>query len=99
MYRGEPAWDDGQPWQVYIEYPDLGREYVYIQRLQLGNLQMRVAPADGSRPAAVLLIEHLPDRIRLAEVSFDRDQQALRSEVVYERNLDASGTAGTPLPP
>ncbi|HJR36335.1 MAG TPA: hypothetical protein VJ817_15365, partial [Gemmatimonadales bacterium] len=29
LYRGRPAWDDGQPWQVYIEAAEGGRTYVY----------------------------------------------------------------------
>ena len=41
LVRGRPAWDDGQPWQVYVESQDGTRTYVYAQRLQLGALTVR----------------------------------------------------------
>ena len=48
MSRGRPLWDDGQPWQVYIEYADSTRTYMYANRLQLGMLEMRLTrPASG----------------------------------------------------
>lgn len=51
MYRGRPAWDDGQPWQVYVETAQGTRTYLYAQRLQLGTLTMRITSgSDGARP-------------------------------------------------
>ena len=97
LYRGRPAWDDGQPWQVYIETAD-GRTYVYGQRLQLGTLTMRVAQRDSAQAATVVLLEQLPDRISLYEVSYggpDRVTVAVR----FQRILDPTGETASPKLP
>lgn len=95
LYRGRPAWDDGQPWQVYIEAQDRQRTYVYAQRLQLGTLTMRVALGDAGRPATVLLLEHLPDQLSLYEATYlepGRVSVALR----FRRDLDPRGETASP---
>lgn len=89
LVRGRPAWDDGQPWQVYVEAPDSGRTYLYAQRLQLGTLVMRVGRADAARPASVVLLEQLPDRVSLYELLYlgpDSVSVAAR----FQRDVDAS---------
>lgn len=93
LYRGRPAWDDGQPWQVYVETADGGRTYLYAQRLQLGTLTMRVTRGDSARRSSIVLIEHLPDRLRILEA---RDTGSGLAVVVrFERELDPRGeTAG-----
>lgn len=94
LYRGRPAWDDGQPWQVYIEAPDGQRTYVYAQRLQLGTLEMRVTSPDDGTPAIVLL-EHLPDRVSVYEASY---QAPGRATVVtgFQRTVDPRGETASP---
>jgi hypothetical protein len=95
LVRGRPAWDDGQPWQVYIEAPDGTRTYVYAQRLQLGTLTMRVGRSDVGQPATVVLLEHLPDRLSLYEASYigpARVSVAMR----FQRDLDPRGEAASP---
>lgn len=98
LVRGRPAWDDGQPWQVYIEAADGQRSYLYAQRLQLGTLTMRVTLAEAGRPASVVLLEHLADRLSLYEIRYagpGRASVALR----FQRMLDPRGeTATPPLP-
>jgi hypothetical protein len=98
LYRGRPAWDDGQPWQVYIEAPDGERTYVYAQRLQLGTLTMRVGRSEAGRPATVVLLVHLPDQLSLYEVSYlgpARVSVAPR----FQRDLDPGGENAGPLLP
>jgi len=88
MIRGQPAWDDGQPWQVYIEAPGGGRTYLYAQRLQLGTLTMDVGRSDAGQPATVVLLEQLPERLSLYEASYlgpDRVSVAVR----FQRSLEA----------
>jgi hypothetical protein len=97
LVRGRPAWDDGQPWQVYVESPRGTRSYVYAQRLQLGSLDMRVTRGDSAGRGTVLLIEHLPDRLRILEV-FDAGSGptvALR----LERMLNPRGEIASPRLP
>ncbi len=98
LVRGRPAWDDGQPWQVYIESADGRRTYVYAQRLQIGTLTMRVSLAEGGRPATVVLIEHLPDRLSLYEISYAGTDRASVAER-FQRMLDPRGETSTPPMP
>lgn len=95
LYRGRPAWDDGQPWQVYVESPDGERTYVYAQRLQLGTLTMRVSR--GERPTVVLL-EHLPDRLRVLEATY-AGPGAVSVTAGFERDLDPRGETASPSLP
>jgi hypothetical protein len=95
LYRGRPAWDDGQPWQVYVESPDGERTYVYAQRLQLGTLTMRVSR--GETPTVVLL-EHLPDRLRVLEATY-AGPGAVSVTVGFERDLDPRGETASPALP
>lgn len=98
MYRGRPAWDDGQPWQVYVESPDGSRTYIYAQRLQLGTLTMRLAaPGDGRLPSIVLL-EHLPHSLGVYEAAYDSTGR-LATVVRFERELDATGQIAAPILP
>jgi hypothetical protein len=98
LYRGRPAWDDGQPWQVYIEAPDGGRTYVYTQRLQLGTLSMRVGSSEAGQGAVVVLLEQLPDRISLYEVSYGGPGR-VSVAVRYQRLLDPAGETASPKLP
>lgn len=98
LYRGRPAWDDGQPWQVYIESTDGRRTYVYGQRLQLGTLTMRVAQRDSAQAATVVLLEQLPDQISLYEVSYSGPGRVTVA-VRFQRLLDPTGETASPKLP
>jgi hypothetical protein len=92
MIRGRPAWDDGQPWQVYITEGTDSTQYLYAQRLQLGSLDMRVARDDST--STVLLIEHLPHRLRVLEIVGGSSVKLL-----LERQLDPTGEIASPRLP
>jgi hypothetical protein len=94
LYRGRPAWDDGQPWQVYVETASGARHYLYAQRLQLGTLSMRVAHADSGQRATLLLLEHLPHSLRVLEAVGSDSTIQLRLR--FERTLDAFGQQASP---
>jgi hypothetical protein len=98
LYRDRPAWDDGQPWQVYIESRDSVRSYVYAQRLQLGTLAMRVAGPDSGQPASVVLLEQLPDQLGVYEVSYKGPGQ-VTAVVRFRRALDPRGETASPRLP
>ena len=98
LYRGRPAWDDGQPWQVYVESADSSRQYIYAQRLQLGTLSMRVGLGDGSRPASIVLLEQLPHQLGVYEsVYFGSD--SIETSVRFLRELDPRGQSASPALP
>lgn len=94
LVRGRPAWDDGQPWQVYVEEPDGQRTYLYAQRLQLGTLTMRVTSADAGTPSIVLL-ENLPDRVSVYEAAYEGPAR-VTVETRLQRNVDPRGETASP---
>lgn len=96
MYRGRPAWDDGQPWQVYVEAQDTTRTYVYAQQLQIGTLVMRVSRSDEGKLPTIVLIEHLPDRLRIMEAWYPPTSDSLSIAMRFERNLDPRGDTASP---
>lgn len=98
LYRGRPAWDDGQPWQVYVEAPDGTRTYLYAQRLQLGALTMRVGLDESGEPAGIVLLEHLPDRLSLYEMRYRGPGDAAVT-VPFQRTLDPRGELASPQLP
>jgi hypothetical protein len=98
LVRGRPAWDDGQPWQVYVEARDGTRTWIYAQRLQLGSLTMRVGRGGAGQAATIVLLEHLPDRLSVYEVSYAGPDSASVA-VRYQRELDPRGETATPSLP
>ena len=98
LYRGRPAWDDGQPWQVYIESPDGMRTYVYAQRLQLGTLTMRVSRGGQGQAASIVLLEQLPSLMSVYEAWFTRDG-SLTTATRFQRELDPGGQTAAPTLP
>ena len=98
LIRGRPAWDDGQPWQVYVESSDGSRTYLYAQRLQLGSLALRVGLDSAGQASTIVLLEHLPDRLSLYEAMYSRPGTA--SVVTrFQRNLDPRGETASPRLP
>lgn len=95
LYRGRPAWDDGQPWQVYVEAAGGSRTYLYARRLQLGALTLRISAGE---PAQVILLEHLPDRLSLYEIHYRQPGQAV-AVARYQRTLDPRGELASPQLP
>lgn len=95
MYRGRPAWDDGQPWQVYVEAAGGARTYLYAQRLQLGTLTMRITAGAAGRPPTIVLLEHLPHRLSVYEAAYAGPDSAT---VVtrFQREVDPRGETASP---
>lgn len=98
MMRGRPAWDDGQPWQAYIEEPDGTRTYVFAHFVQLGTLSLRLSAAEGNAHPVVVLLEQLPDRLRIYEVEY-LGPERVRVTAPYERALDTRGDVSAPALP
>jgi hypothetical protein len=98
LYRGQPAWDDGQPWQVYIETADSSRTYLYAQRLQLGTLTMRVAREAADEPATIVLLEQLPHRMSVYEAVYAAPE-SLVVMTRFQRELDPRGQLAAPALP
>lgn len=98
VLRGRPVWDDGQPWQVYVEEEDGARTYLYARFVQLGSVTMRIALPVGEGPPSVVLLEHLPDRIALFEAWYEGPGNVTVVEH-FARRVDPRGEGSTPIPP
>jgi hypothetical protein len=98
LYRGRPAWDDGQPWQVYVEEGDGRRTYLYSRFVQLGTVAMRVAREQAGLAAAVILVEHLPDRLAVHEIQYDGPND-VTARIGFQRALDPTGEISGPTLP
>jgi hypothetical protein len=82
---------------VYVESRDGSRTYLYAQRLQLGSLDMRVTRGDTARRATVLLIEHLPERLRILEAVDTGSGPSVALRLEWE--LDPRGEVSSPRLP
>lgn len=98
MYRNQPAWDDGQPWQVYVEEPDGRRTYLYARYVQLGTVTMRIGLDGEGMPASVILIEHVPDQLSLYEIQY-RDSGEVSAVTRFQRMVDPRGEVASPQLP
>lgn len=66
-----PLWDDGQPWQLYIQEADGTRTDVYRRFVQMGTVEAHVStPAPGGTGLNILLVENTPHSIRVFEVTY-----------------------------
>ena len=98
MMRGRPLWDDGQPWQVYVESEDQKRTYMYARFVQLGTLTMRLSAADSGAARRIVLLEQLPDRLAVYEAEY-RGVGQLAVTTAYEQMLDPAGDLASPTLP
>jgi hypothetical protein len=93
---------DGTPERVVltarVEAADGRRTCVFAQRLQLGTLTMRIGLGAAEAAATVLLLEHLPDRMSVYEVSYARPGRASVS-VRFQRDTDPRGESASPRLP
>lgn len=88
----------GQPGQVYLEEDDGVRPYLYANRLQLGTLTTRIGLGETLRPPSVILLEHLPDRLRLLELEYG-GPSAVAARELFSRRLDPTGELASPVLP
>ena len=98
MMRGRPIWDDGQPWQVYVESADGKRTYMYARFLQLGTLTMRLSDVDSSKTRKIVILEQLPDRLAIYEGVYSGPDR-LSATTAYEQMLDPVGDLASPTLP
>lgn len=53
----EFMWDDGQPWQVYIEDEQGKRSHIYSRYVQLGRLEVVIGQQKEDGPRSIILLE------------------------------------------
>ena len=68
--RGQPLFEDGHRWQVYVEDAQQRRTRVYARFIPNGSLTVSVAqPVGGVRPT-IILLEQQPDHVGVYEFRY-----------------------------
>lgn len=70
LNKGEPLWDDGQIWQVYIQSSDGQRTYVYSKFVQLGQVEVLTTSKETKRGETILILERTPHAFSVYEVHY-----------------------------
>lgn len=96
--RGRPLWDDGQPWQVYVEEASGERTYLYARFVQLGAVTMRIGLPERGAGATIVLLEHLPDRLSVHEIEY-RAPGDFAALPRFVRAVDPTGEVSSPSLP
>jgi hypothetical protein len=68
--RGQPIWEHGHRWQVYVEERDGTRTYVYARFLPNGKLEADLARPDSGAPPTIVLLEQTPYALGVYEVRY-----------------------------
>jgi hypothetical protein len=68
---GEPMWEDGHRWAVYVEEDDGKRTLVYGAFVPLGTVDAGVTVADSSPGRRIVILERGPTRARLLVAAYD----------------------------
>ncbi len=86
---GEPLWDDGHVWQVYIEEPTGERTYVFVQFEQLGTVEAITTHAEADHGPTIVLLERTPFTLGVYEVQY-RGPEKVKVMKLAQRPLDPS---------
>jgi hypothetical protein len=87
------SWDDGQPWQLYVQEPDGTRTDVYRRWVQLGSVEAHVSPAPSGTGRVILIVERLPSLMRIYEVAYAGPGRVTAVERFSRELQPASGFA------
>ena len=82
VVNGEPLWDDGHTWQVYVEEATGERTHVYARFLQLGTLEAKTTDVAAGQAPHILLIEQLPDSLGIYELHYHGPNNVQLAEFV-----------------
>lgn len=86
IVNGEPLWDDGQVWQVYIEEATGERTYVFVRFVQLGMVEAKTTEVKAGQAPTILLIEQWPSLFHVYEVQY-RGPQAVQVVELVQRAI------------
>jgi hypothetical protein len=77
---GEPMWEDGHRWGVYVEEDDGKRTLVYGAFVPFGVVDAGVEVADSAQGRRIVILERGPTRARLLVAAYDGPGQVRRVE-------------------
>lgn len=80
----EVAWDDGHPWQVYVEEANGGRTLLYARRIQLGGLEVMA----GEQPAGLIIQQEGGAGVSLYHVTYQGPGRSSAVELLDVLILD-----------
>jgi hypothetical protein len=86
---GEPLWDDGHVWQMYIEEPTGERTYVFVQFEQLGTVNAITTQAASGHAPTIVLVERTPFKLGVYEVQYCGPEK-VKVRTLAQRALDPS---------
>jgi hypothetical protein len=84
--NGQPLWDDGHVWQLYIEEPSGERTYLFVRFVQLGIVEAKLTQSEAGEVPQILLIERWPRSFNVYELRY-RGPDAVEARVLVEREL------------
>jgi hypothetical protein len=95
---GQPLWEDGHRWQVYVEEDTGARTYLYARFLPNGRLTADLGAAPPGEAPTIVLFEQTPDAVAAYELRYEGpDRTALVQR--FARGLDRANTfQGLPRP-
>lgn len=96
LYQGEPLWEDGHRWQLYIEEPGGTRTYLYARFLPFGRLEASVVQGEAGATPALLLIEETPQELSVYEIRYAAPE---RFEAVRHLRRERDPRRGFSAPP
>jgi hypothetical protein len=95
--RGQPLWEDGHRWQVYVEETGGQRTRLYGRFVPNGTVSAQVT--DGAAGTATLtIVERTPGKLAVYEVAY-RGPQQISVLTRFERGTPVSGQLHGPPPP
>lgn len=84
--NGQPLWDDGHVWQLYIEEPTGERTYLFARFVQLGIVEAKLTQSEAGEPPQILLVERWPSSFHVYELRY-RGPATVEARVLVEREL------------
>jgi len=73
--RGNPLWEDGHRWQMYVEDAKGNRTRMYARFVPNGSVTVRVAPPQGGVRPTIVLLEQSPDHLGVYEFRYNSPGQ------------------------
>lgn len=92
----EYLWDDGQPWQVFVESPQGEKTPVYSRWVQIGQLKVLIGEEKDDGKHDLVLLELAGAGISLYRVEYDGPKQVKSARLAAVPTVNQAGPALLP---
>lgn len=96
--RGQPLWEDGHRWQVYVESARGERTRLYARFLPHGALTVRFIEADRGAPPRLLLLERTPFTVGAYDIRYRAPGEVTLESRLVRRLSGEHALEGAPEP-